>query len=29
LRSMSDYQLVSQYEVARLVAKKMEKIDKN
>ena len=26
---MSDYQLVSQYEVARLVAKKMEKTDKN
>ena len=26
---MSDYQLVSQYEIARLVAKKMETIDKN
>lgn len=26
---MSDYQLVSQYEIARLVAKKMESIDKN
>jgi len=26
---MSDYQLVSQYEIARLVAKKMETVDKN
>jgi hypothetical protein len=26
---MSDYQLVSQYEIARLVAKKMQTIDKN
>jgi len=28
-QSMSDYQLVSQYEIARLVAKKMETVDKN
>ena len=26
---MTDYHLVSQYEIARLVAKKMETVDKN